>query len=710
MAGKPVQYSVSRAFIFDQIDAFTDLPFKGNPAAICLLEEEKDDVWMQSVAAEFNLSETAFLRLADPAVGNPSENGSPNSRFHLRWFTPVAEVQLCGHATLAAAHFLFTRGLSETSTIEFFTKSGLLTAKKVDCSKQLERASSNDDKEECFSVELDFPAIPVTDCNSSEIPSIPRTLNGVSTLNVQKTTSGDLIVELPSGKAVADLQPQIDEIRECPGVGVIITGKAPHGSGFDFFTRFFCPKLGINEDPVCGSAHCALASYWSKKLGKQDLISKQVSTRGGILELHMEELTQRVLIRGRAVTVMTGPGPAQSLLLRASAFGHEEREAMLLLALAASRAHTPKAAAAEEMGQSSSSSRRRRDNNNPPLPAPTPSQLLSSSSSSSIASTPNPPPSLPPPPPPHPPSFAFAANAPYPSPPYPPPISYPAPPPPPHPPFYPQFNHFSTPSAYAAPAPNRFPYPYYPSHGWFPFRSSASQASATQPAQPLPYVEHQKATTVRNAINVHKDTIRLVADEQNPDAQLVLFAFDALGDGSFTIHYFAKEGHGGSFSPQYPDIPPIKIPFQKGLGQKFHQPSGSGIDLGFFELDDLSKPAAGVVFPLVISAEACSPSLPTDGQTSQPPSSSPHAQITQAVIEKKDNGEFKVKVVKKVLWVDGVCYELRELFGIASSSEAEFDDSDPGKECVICMSAPKDTAVLPCRHMAEACGRVESEE
>ncbi|XP_058077774.1 uncharacterized protein LOC131226102 [Magnolia sinica] len=299
MAKKPVQYSV--------IDAFTDSPFKGNPAAICLLEEERDEEWMQSVAIEFNISETAFLRRVDPDVDNGSENGHPNSRFHLRWFTPVEEVKLCGHATLAAAHFLFTSGLSATNRIEFFTKSGLLTAEKIDRFKQLDTLrSSNDKQEERFSIELGFPTIPFVDCDSTEIPSIPQTLNGASMLNVKRTTNGDVIVELPSGKAVADLQPQFDELRECAASGVIITGLAPDGSGFDFFTRFFCPKLGVNEDPVCGSAHCALAPYWSKKLGKHDLIAYMASPRGGRLDLHLEEETHRVLIRGEAVIVMTG--------------------------------------------------------------------------------------------------------------------------------------------------------------------------------------------------------------------------------------------------------------------------------------------------------------------------------------------------------------------------------------------------------------------
>ncbi|XP_058083946.1 uncharacterized protein LOC131231678 [Magnolia sinica] len=298
MAEKTVQYSV--------IDAFTQSPFKGNPAAVCLLEEERDDAWMRSVALEFNIALTAFLTRITPSVD--SENHDRNQRFGLRWFTRGTEVKICGHATLAAAHFLFTSGLATTNTIEFLTKSGLLTARRVDGFKQPGTlASLNENAEELFSIELDFPTIPLIECNPEEHPSIPRTLNGVPMINIKKAAIlDDLVVELSSGNAVAELQPQFDELQECAGRGVIITGLAPPGSGFDFCTRFFCPKLGVNEDAVCGSAHCALAPYWSKKLGKHDLIAYMASPRGGRLDLHLEETTQRVLIRGEAVTIMSG--------------------------------------------------------------------------------------------------------------------------------------------------------------------------------------------------------------------------------------------------------------------------------------------------------------------------------------------------------------------------------------------------------------------
>jgi PhzF family phenazine biosynthesis protein len=286
MGKKPVKYCV--------VDAFTDSAFKGNPAAVCLLEEERDDKWLQAVATEFNISETCYLTRI-----NDLESDILDSipRFRLRWFTPVAEVRLCGHATLAASHFLFTSGLVNANKIEFLTLSGVLTAKRVPETEQPDSF-----------VELDFPVVPLTEFDTAEIPVISKALNGASLIDLKKTTTeDDLFVVLPSGKAVADLQPQIDEIRRCPGRGgVIVTGHAPSESGLDFISRYFCPKFGINEDPVTGSAHCALAAYWSKKLGKCDFVAYQASPRGGIINLHLDENSQRVLLRGKAVTVMEG--------------------------------------------------------------------------------------------------------------------------------------------------------------------------------------------------------------------------------------------------------------------------------------------------------------------------------------------------------------------------------------------------------------------
>ena len=180
---------------------------------------------------------------------------------------------------------------------------------------------------------------------------------------------------------------------------------------------------------------------------------------------------------------------------------------------------------------------------------------------------------------------------------------------------------------------------------------------------------------------------------------LILFWFGFLD--SITIFYFAKEESNCRFVPFFPaNFTPVKIPFQKGVGQRFCQPSGTGIDLGFFELDDLSKPSPGEdVFPLVVSAETL-PSHSTDETLGEcVPNTNPRMQITQAVLEKNNDEHFQVRVVKQILWIDGFRYELREIYGIGSSEAEGFDDSDPGKECVICMTEPKDTAVLPCRHM-----------
>ncbi|XP_062208122.1 uncharacterized protein LOC133909623 [Phragmites australis] len=285
-----VQYAV--------VDAFAAEPFKGNPAAVCLLEDAAkaaDERWMQSVAAEFNLSETAFLFRDSSAGATP--------RFQLRWFTPAAEVELCGHATLASAHFLFTSILAEhDAVVEFATKSGILAAKKVPAPE-----STGVSGEGKLFIELDFPMIDLYECDNAELLTILKTLNGASVVSVHKSaTVGDLIVELSSAKEVADIIPDINEIKKCSGGGVVVTGPAPAGSGYDFFTRFFCPKFGIDEDPVCGSVHCVLAPYWGGKLKKQKLTAFQASPRSGILYLQLEAASRRVRIQGEAVTVMTG--------------------------------------------------------------------------------------------------------------------------------------------------------------------------------------------------------------------------------------------------------------------------------------------------------------------------------------------------------------------------------------------------------------------
>ncbi|CAM8902753.1 unnamed protein product [Rhodiola kirilowii] len=332
------------------------------------------------------------------------------------------------------------------------------------------------------------------------------------------------------------------------------------------------------------------------------------------------------------------------------------------------------------------------------LPSPPPSSLHTSTpsdyASSNYAPNPNPP------------NHGFAPNPSYHH-----PMPAPAPPPPP-----PAYNMYSAP-CYQAPAPyygvtsiySQCGYnggggyvPYYVNqyNGWIPYRPPLHGVVMHQAVAPPKFVNHQNAKKVKNYVNVRKDSVTIEVDEQNPDHFLVSFDFDAEHDGSITVHYFAKVEDDCNISTLLPEAhTPIKVSFQKGPGQRFQQTSETGIDLGFFELDDLAKPStAEDMFPLVICAET---SVPTDGQPDEHrPLKSPHMQITQAVLLKKETG-FQVKVMKQILWIDEVRYELRNLFGIGSSSTAESsnDGIDAGKECVICLTEPKDTAVLPCRHM-----------
>ncbi|XP_014513002.1 uncharacterized protein LOC106771522 isoform X2 [Vigna radiata var. radiata] len=275
MAKNPVKYSV--------VDAFTDSAFKGNPAAVCFLEEERKEEWLQAVATEFNVPVTCYLTRIMGTSNNP--------RFHFRYFTHLNEVKICGHATLAAAHKLFSSGLVDTHIIEFYTVSGVVTAKKITANLQNGAVCDG------FDIEIDLPAHPIIECNLDETSQISGALNGASIIDIKRTKIGE---------NVREVEPQFDAISKCRGRGVIISGVAPPGSGFDFYSRYFCPKDGVNEDEVCGSAHCGLASYWSKKLGKCDFNAYQVSSRGGILKIHFDEKSQRVLLRGKAVTVMEG--------------------------------------------------------------------------------------------------------------------------------------------------------------------------------------------------------------------------------------------------------------------------------------------------------------------------------------------------------------------------------------------------------------------
>ncbi|KAL7083933.1 hypothetical protein ACP275_14G192700 [Erythranthe tilingii] len=211
-------------------------------------------------------------------------------------------------------------------------------------------------------------------------------------------------------------------------------------------------------------------------------------------------------------------------------------------------------------------------------------------------------------------------------------------------------------------------------------------APPLQPPQPPPL---QRAKLISNDVNVHKDTIRLQLDEFYPDCHLVSFTFDASVNGSITIFYFAEEGDECKFTPIHPEINPVKIQFRKGPGLKFCQPSGTGIDLGFFDIDELSKPSpGGYVYPLVILAQS---------------STNNNAQITQAVLEKENGKNFHVKVIKQILWAGGVRYELHDIYGAGDLNRGSISDAGSENECIICFAEDKNTVVLPCRHMC-MCG------
>jgi len=251
-----------------QVDAFTSTLFAGNPAAVCLLDEWLDDQLLQNIAAENNLSETAFL----------VRNGSD---FDLRWFTPVTEVALCGHATLASAQVLFARHHWPGESIRFRTRqSGELMVRR-----------------RAHLLELDFPAIP---SQALTPPPLLSTAIPAQTLAVMGSAE-DLLLELTDEKSVRELRPDFTALAEIACRGVIIT--AP-GENCDFVSRFFAPRFGIPEDPVTGSAHCVLVPYWAQKLGKKTLTARQVSERGG--KLWCEECGDRVRIAGQAVVYLEG--------------------------------------------------------------------------------------------------------------------------------------------------------------------------------------------------------------------------------------------------------------------------------------------------------------------------------------------------------------------------------------------------------------------
>jgi PhzF family phenazine biosynthesis protein len=254
-----------------QVDAFTAQPFRGNPAGVCVLEEERSDAWMAAVAREMNLAETAFLKR------------SPDG-WSLRWFTPVVEVDLCGHATLASAHLLWEDGYAPPSEVlRFQTRSGELTA-----------------AQEGDTIVLNFPAVRAT--------SIPQPAPVLAALGVAAPVAVarnrlDMLIELNNAAEVRALQPDFGGLRAAGTRGVIVTARSDDGE-HDFISRFFAPAVGVDEDPVTGSAHCALAPWWADRLGRMELRGYQASARGGTVGVRLRG--ERVELIGQAVTVLRG--------------------------------------------------------------------------------------------------------------------------------------------------------------------------------------------------------------------------------------------------------------------------------------------------------------------------------------------------------------------------------------------------------------------
>ena len=251
------------------VDAFTDRPFAGNPAGVCVLDRAQPEDWMQRVAAEMNLAETAFV--------TPQQSG-----WSIRWFTPIAEVDLCGHATLASAHVLWTSALvPPDAAIEFSSRSGVLSA----CRQGEE-------------IELNFPAEPGSPVAA---PALLLDALGAAAVEVERNRF-DYLVQLGDEAAVRAVRPRHADLATLDCRGVIVTARAQ--PPYDFVSRFFASRLGIPEDPVTGSAHCFLGPYWAARLGRSALTGFQASARGGAVRVTVDG--SRVRLGGRAVTVHSG--------------------------------------------------------------------------------------------------------------------------------------------------------------------------------------------------------------------------------------------------------------------------------------------------------------------------------------------------------------------------------------------------------------------
>lgn len=261
-----------------QIDAFASEAFHGNPATVCLLEQPKPEAWMQNVAAEMNQPMTAFV------VPRSTAN-----EFDLRWFTPEGEMPLCGHATLASAHALWETGrLTEDQEIRFYTASGVLNCRRAG-----------------KLIEMDFPALPVQEAE------FPPTLAEAFNVHPNKVfcqrradgSNGNFLLELDGEERVRSLKPNFELLRKTAKVGVIVTARSD-APELDFVSRYFAGYIGIDEDAVTGSAHCALTPYWASVLGKTEMSAYQASARGGALRVKVRG--DRVFLGGEAVTVLRG--------------------------------------------------------------------------------------------------------------------------------------------------------------------------------------------------------------------------------------------------------------------------------------------------------------------------------------------------------------------------------------------------------------------
>ena len=252
------------------IDAFTDQPFRGNPAAVCVLEQPRDDVWLQGVAREMNCAETAFLTRRPDGFG-------------LRWFTPETEVPLCGHATLASAHALWEAAVvPPTAAIDFHTQSGVLSARR-----------------DGDWIRLSFPPAPVATITptAAELDAL-----GVAPVAVARNRFVT-IAQLSAAATVRGFMPQADRLRIFPGMGIAITARS-ETPGFDIVSRFFAPQVGLDEDPATGGAHVALASFWPPQLGTSSFMAEQASARGGVFRV--EAHADRIDLLGHAITTLRG--------------------------------------------------------------------------------------------------------------------------------------------------------------------------------------------------------------------------------------------------------------------------------------------------------------------------------------------------------------------------------------------------------------------